>query len=211
MAHSAVIDYLLAMGHIVVKLTRNDIVYEQICSHPDIFMCKMGTTPSSDVVFANYNEIGKKYPNNITYNAVCLEKYFIHNLSYCSGRLLEYVKKAGLTTVNVRQGYTKCSCVAVSGNSLITADKGIADKLSSCSNIDVLMISPGHVALPGFDYGFLGGASGCVDNEVIFNGDLSSHPDYQKIVEFIYSHGKKVKYFPNLPLTDIGTIIQCPY
>jgi len=76
------------------------------------------------------------------------------------------------------------------------------------TDVEVLTVREGHVLLPGFDTGFIGGASGRVGDEIIFNGDLSAHPDFEKIRDFIQCRGLKVRYFPGLPLTDIGSIIE---
>jgi hypothetical protein len=69
----------------------------------------------------------------------------------------------------VKQGYTKCSLVVVDEKSVITSDMGLAAALQRFE-IDVLLISQGHVALPGLQYGFLGGASGRAGDEILFNG-----------------------------------------
>ncbi len=61
--------------------------------------------------------------------------------------------------------------------------------------------------LPGYDTGFIGGTSGRVGDEIIFNGDLSAHPDCQAIRQFIEERGLKVRYFSGYPLRDIGSII----
>ena len=75
------------------------------------------------------------------------------------------------------------------------------------AGIDVLTIRPGYVELPGYDTGFIGGTSGRVGNEVIFNGDLSAHPDFPEIRDFIADRGIGLKYFIGYPLRDIGSII----
>jgi hypothetical protein len=74
--------------------------------------------------------------------------------------------------------------------------------------MDVLMITPGHILLPGYDTGFIGGASGRIGDTVIFNGDLSAHPDSDRIIRFIEDRGLKVRWFPEWPLKDIGSIIS---
>ena len=61
--------------------------------------------------------------------------------------------------------------------------------------------------LPGYDTGFLGGTSGRVGDEIVFNGDLSAHPDFEAIKDFIRSRGLQIKYFESYPLRDIGSII----
>ena len=179
-------------------------VYDAVSTHPDIYMCRL---PNGKVIKANEGEIGESYPDNIAFNAVCLDRYFIHNLKYTNKRLIHEAEALGLIPVNVKQGYTKCSCVVVDGKSVITADDGIFAVLSKLPDVDVLKICPGFVKLVGMEYGFLGGASGKVGNTMFFHGDLSQHPDCNKIVDFIMERGIKIKDFP-FPLEDIGSIIE---
>jgi hypothetical protein len=147
-----------------------------------------------------------KYPGTIPYNAAVFGNYFMHNLSFTDTLLLEKARGKGLTLIDVAQGYTKCNTVVVDDNAIITSDPGIA-AAASMFGIDVLTISQGHVLLEGFDYGFLGGASGRIGDKIYFNGDLSAHPDCQQIITFIASRGLHAKFFPVYPLEDIGSII----
>lgn len=188
----------------VILVGCNSPVYEAVACHPDIYYCRL---PNGNIFSSKAGEIGEKYPENIGFNAVCLDKYFIHNLKYTNPRLKAQVSELGLIAVNVKQGYTKCSCVVVNGNSIITADEGIYKVLSDYSDINVLKISAGYVSLYGCEYGFLGGASGKVGDTLFFNGDLSKHPDCEDIVAFSESFGVKVKWF-DYPLEDIGSIIS---
>ena len=89
----------------------------------------------------------------------------------------------------------------------------------SAAGLDLLLVHPGFVLLPGFPTGFLGGTSGRISrpgqetDEIVFHGDLTAHPDFESIVSFIESRRLSVKFFPGFPLTDIGSIIQagpCP-
>ena len=73
--------------------------------------------------------------------------------------------------------------------------------------MNVLLVQPGHVVLNGYDTGFIGGTSGRAGNEVLFNGDLMTHPDFQAMKEFIEGRGLICKWFTGYPLTDIGSII----
>ena len=98
---------------------------------------------------------------NIRYNAVCTGKYFIHNLQYTDPDLLAAAEAkaaaehTSLTKIHVKQGYTRCSLLPVDDQSFITSDTGIAKTLADYDT-DVLLIRPGHILLPGFDYGFIG-------------------------------------------------------
>lgn len=195
-------EYLSGSNHIIVEIKSTDQVYESISSHPDIFMCKI-----NDEIIQSEYDLGYSYPDNVKYNGVQIGKYFIHHTGYTASKLISAVKAADLMTVHVSQGYTKCNIVAVDENSIITSDEGIRNKLVPLG-LDVLLISAGNVKLKGFSYGFLGGASGRVGDSIVFNGDLSAHPDFFKISDFILSRGLKLKYFEEYQLEDIGSIIE---
>lgn len=115
-------------------------------------------------------------------------------------------ENANCIPINVPQGYAKCSIVSVNENSVITYDDGIA-KACLKTGLDVLHISSGHILLPGYPTGFIGGCSGRIGNEIIFNGDLSLHPNFTAIRDFIESRELTCTWFDDCPLTDIGSII----
>lgn len=195
-------EYLSGNNHIIVEIKSTDQVYESISSHPDIFMCKI----NNQIIRAE-NDLGYSYPGNVKYNGVQVGKYFIHHTGYTASKLMAAVNTAGLTPVHVTQGYTKCNIVAVDETSIITSDDGIRNTLIPLG-LEVLLVSVGSVKLKGFSYGFLGGASGRVCDSIVFNGNLSAHPDYLKISDFILTRGLKLKYFKNYELEDIGSIIE---
>ena len=206
-AHKVLSDYLTLHGHSVVFVQDHPELGPAISSHPDLMMCKMGPLPSSPIVFANPVPKGG-YPENASFCAAVLGEYIIHRTDITSPQVLEASSKLGLTKIRVRQGYAKCGTVVVDECSVITSDEGIISALRPYSGIQVLKVRPGFVELPGYAYGFIGGASGRVDNEIVFNGDLTLHPDFRSIMSFIESRNLAVKYFSGLPLTDIGSIIQ---
>ena len=169
------------------------------------------------IVFQN-GSIGHEYPFDVPYNAVSTGTCFIHNLEYTSPSLLDRAREAGLEFIDVKQGYTKCACVVVSERAVITADRGIIRTISSYNEmltdegaeedrIDCLEIEEGHVSLPGLDHGFLGGTSGLVDGKLYFNGDLTEHPDFERIRAFISGHGVEAVWYEGYELTDIGSVI----
>ena len=133
--------------------------------------------------------------------------YLIHNTNHTDPVILSRANELGLEPIHVKQGYTKCNLVIIDENAAITSDMGLAVSPKKY-NIDLLLISEGHVNLTGFSYGFLGGASGRVGDEIISNGNLAVHPDFERIKEFIHQRGLQVTYFEEYPLEDIGSIIQ---
>ncbi|MCI9597339.1 MAG: hypothetical protein HFE75_08600 [Firmicutes bacterium] len=203
-ADSLLLEYLTEQGHQVRIIKATDVTYPPVSTHPDIYMCGLG--PSRPVFFGCLEKLGPAYPENIRYNAVCTGKYFIHNLKRSDPELLE--QAAAMEAIHVSQGYTKCNVVIVDENSIITSDMGI---YKACrGKLDALLVQPGHVKLRRFPYGFLGGASGRVGDAVVFNGDLSRHPDFAAISSFIKVRNLELVYFRQYPLEDIGSIIEDP-
>lgn len=180
-----------------------DTVADPIRNHPDLVYCRL----KDDAIFVgNDRLLTPKYPGDIIYNGFSTGKYFIHDLRHTDRLLLKAVQDLGLIPVNVKQGYACCSIVPVDEDSIITADRGIARAVED-AGITVLSVEPGQVELPGYDNGFLGGTSGRVGGEIVFNGDLSAHPDYRAIKDFIEERGLGLKYFDSYPLRDIGSVI----
>ncbi len=216
--HNAVKAYLKKRGHHIIEVPDIPVVYDAVSSHADIFACavkgKLIASPhiahildGASAPYVLSKSIGPKYPENIRYNGCDTGSYFIHNLRFTDAAVLDAVRAASLTEVNVRQGYTKCSVCSAALDALITADEGICRALGGTS-CDVLQIRPGHVMLPGVDCGFFGGATGLARGELIINGDLSLHPDCQAIERFLCAHGTRAVSFEGLPITDIGSIIE---
>lgn len=206
-ANKILIDYLKEKGCRIRSISSDNIVDKGISNHPDIFLCRMGYHKTDPIFFAQKEDLDYYYPGDVAFNAACTGKYFIHNTKHTNPQLLQEAKSMGMEIINVRQGYTKCSIVVVDETSIITYDKGIAAACSAYPELDVCLVRPGFVRLDGYDTGFIGGASGRIGNEIIFNGNLSAHPDFEKIVQFIESKGLFVKYFEQYELTDIGSIL----
>lgn len=270
-ANESLKTYLTNLGYSIETVNYDGSTYYPVCTHPDIFMCRLGLWESIDIFPGNHEKLRPEYPGNIIYNAVCTEKYFIHNLKYTDHELLAFAAEwkashSGFTTdftektckssadkllcVDVPQGYTRCCLLPVDDTSFITSDIGIANALIS-AGADVLVIEKGHIELTGFNYGFIGGCAGHImlpqlyhnyphtdinnpcdvhiiritatsdmcsidtsdspenapKKAIIFNGNLSAHPDYASIKSFITKRNTDIIYFENYPLTDIGSIL----
>ena len=196
-------NYLTDLGYELELIFPKADVDAPIACHPDIYMCHLGQS----VFCGDSEKLTHDYPGHAIYNGCSTGKYFIHNLKITDRELLNKVENLGLVPIHVSQGYAKCSCIVVDKDSIITADRGIA-KAASMAGLAVLVVEPGQIVLEGYPYGFIGGASGKIDNTIVFNGDLSSHSDYLSIKDFIERRGLNIKFFEDYPLTDIGSIIQ---
>lgn len=191
-------------------------VYPEISTHADILLCQLGLWEKAQIFHGDPEKLARNYPGNVRYNAVCTGKYFIHNLQYTDPDLLAAAEaKAAaehtrLTKIHVKQGYTRCSLLPVDDRSFITSDAGIAKTLADY-DIDVLLIRPGHILLPGFDYGFIGGTGGGLllagRRLLVINGNIETHPDHKKIATFLEDRDIDLYYPKNSPLMDIGSIL----
>lgn len=204
-ANQILINDLKIQGHWVKIIEKTGLTYDPVSSHPDIYMCGLG--PGNPVFFGRSEKIGRRYPENIRYNAACTGKFLIHNLKHTDPDLLNAARDQ--QQIHVSQGYTKCNTVVVDECSIITSDRGI---FNACKEkLDVLLIRSGYIKLQSFSYGFLGGASGRVGGTILFNGNLEQHPDFEAIKSFIEQRGLLLKYFKEYDLEDIGSIIEDPF
>lgn len=229
LAYEPLIEYLKHEDYELHFITGdNSPVYNAVKTHADIHMCRFGVWEKPEIFMGNPAKLTENYPGNIRYNAICTEKYFIHNLKYTDLELIQHAKQwhkaihsstDTLIFIDVPQGYTRCCCLPVDDSSFITSDMGIAKALVA-ANADVLLIEKEHILLPGFDYGFIGGCAGHlisvpgsastdagVNRIILFNGDLSMHPDHIRINAFLSERGITPIFFKEYPLTDIGSIL----
>ena len=213
---------LARFGHRTLRLPPYPCLPEPVASHPDMLLF---FAPNAIFCAKSYYEIakneleeiasvygtpirfieeeyGKEYPHDVLLNALPLGRHLFCNTKAVSKELLAL----DFTTCHVNQGYTKCSALPLGNRALITSDASIAESAQKCG-IDVLQICKGHISLKGYDYGFIGGSMGRVGDEILFNGDVSLHPDYEKIKEFIEKRGLKLRDFGG-KLRDIGSIIE---
>ena len=196
-------EYLSGKGHNLV-FARNSLSTPIGC-HPDIIYCHLG---GGKVFHGVPTRLGPDYPADCIYNACSTGKFFIHNLKVTDSELLAAADECGLVPIHTSQGYARCSALPVDENAIITYDRGMARSCREQGGPQVLLVRPGHVLLPGYDCGFIGGTGGRVGDEIIFNGDLSSHPDFEAIKDFISERGLGLVYFKDEPLTDIGSVIE---
>jgi hypothetical protein len=199
-------------------------IYGSILCHPDIYIFQLDANTCvcspmiAEEIIDSFHMAGIKivfgknvprggYPDTSCYNAVKIGKFFFHNLTCTDTVLLDALNKYTIKQIHVSQGYTRCSTVPVGDTGLITSDLGIA-RAAAKEGFDVLCISKGDILLPGEKYGFLGGASGIMpDGSIVFLGDITLHPDVEKIKVFLVKHRVEYQYLKGLPLFDAGTIM----
>ncbi len=146
------------------------------------------------------------YPYDIPYNALCAGGRLFCLAAHTDPEVLRVAQALGKKIVDVRQGYAKCSGIPVGSNGLITSDAGIA-RAARQEGLDVLSVSNEGVALDGYDTGFIGGAGVCFGDRILFTGDLSVHPDFERICAFCRRFGVGIEYIKGMKLYDYGSPI----
>jgi len=215
---------LLKMGYKLIKIHQSNSLEYPVGAHPDMFMTKIDeylfvsgtvhnlfTNFGSKIIICN-REVSEdhclRYPYDIEFNCVQVGNKLICNKKYTNRTVVEYAEKNDITVIDTKQGYAKCSTCVVGDNAVITEDDSIAENAAEYG-IDVLKISKGSVGLDGYNYGFIGGASGLIENKLLaFNGNLHSHPDFDKIFKFCFDRGVGIVSLSDDELYDIGSIIR---
>ena len=108
----------------------------------------------------------------------------------------------------MKQGYTKCSTCIVNNHAAITSDVSIAKALN-VEGVDVLLLPSGDILLPGLNYGFIGGATGLLcDNVLAFYGHLDHYLYGKEVLKFLNKHKVEPVFLRNGKLIDRGSIFR---
>lgn len=228
--HTVIVDFRISeneintlreLGYNILICPPYNVLYKAVCGHPDmlVHIIDMNTLivhKNMDKSFINkLQSLGKKiilsshslkssYPYDIALNAVNLPGLLVHRLKYTDPEIIHAAGNKKM--IDVKQGYTKCSVAIVSSNAIITSDTSIAESLSF-QNIDVLLVPPGDILLPGLDYGFIGGTCGLLENNILaFYGHLDYYKYGSKVYYFLEKHGVKPIFLREGKLIDRGSI-----
>ena len=182
----------------------------KIFCHPDINKSFLHKVEDKYEIIICESKLSNIYPNDIPYNIANIGNFAFHNLKYTDKTIRKYFEKEKIKQIDVKQGYSKCSTLIVDENSIITADKGIHNSALE-NKIDSLLISSGDIELPGYKYGFIGGASATTDTSVYLTGSIINHPDKKNIENFISYKNKNIIYLSIEKIIDLGTIFILDY
>lgn len=205
----------------ILKCPKCEILYDAVCGHPDMQIHVLDKTNvlvhkgmdknlinelvklGISITFSN-RELKGGYPDNIILNAVSLKNYFIHNLKYTDEIL--YNNRKDSIIINVKQGYTKCSTAVLSEKAIMTSDVSIAKRLVNY-HIDILLLPPGDIELPGVNYGFIGGCCGLIDeHHMAFFGDLDYYAYKNDVAQFLKKHKIAPLFLRKGRLIDRGSL-----
>jgi hypothetical protein len=225
-ANEEVIDFFINRNIEVIKVENILGARPETACHPDIFFhavsgrklvcapqvaemrseCDILRSRGFDIIFGK-TKIRADYSFEAAYNVARVGRFAFHNLKYTDSVLRAELEKESVSFIHVNQGYTKCSVSIVNEDSIITADSGIA-KAAAKAGIDALLIEPDQgIYLNGKHQGFIGGATGKLDNTWLLAGELSHLKDCKKIEKFINSKNVDVACISRGQAVDIGTIM----
>lgn len=217
---------LTLRGFRVIDMPKSRYLSEPVASHPDMLVMQLGDTivstadyiedcsyvftdirEASDVKIHATDEVCRaEYPYDAILNCLDFGNILFAKCDTASEYVQSLARSLGRKIVNTKQGYPACSVLAFGGKYAITADRGLAETMSS-EGIEVLVIDNGGISLPPYEYGFIGGASGICGKTVYFIGNLDTHPSCAKIRAFIEERGYSVVSLGGGTLTDLGKII----
>lgn len=142
----------------------------------------------------------EKYPEDSLYNLAANEDIAIHNFKIADENVLKNLKKQ---KINVKQGYSKCN-ICFAKDIIITSDYGIYKKIPQ--SVKKLLVESGDIELQGYDYGFIGGATGFF-KKLYFIGNLEKYKEKEKIKEFLKNNDIEYKSLCEGSLKDFGSLI----
>lgn len=149
-----------------------------------------------------------KYPRDVAFNCAVIGGALTGLSEHISPAIKRCAAEHMIPILNVAQGYTKCSTLIMGCGMrapVITADRGIYS-FANERGVPAYLIPPGGIMLPGYDTGFVGGASFFADGTLFFLGSPASHPAYDIISRAADSHGVRIASLSDVPLFDAGCI-----
>lgn len=231
-------EYIKNMGYVIIENEFNNLVYDEISSHPDIYYTNVdnhifiskdkakefGINPFVFKLNIGDSVVSSEYPKDVAYNLCIIGKNAIHNFKYTDPILKKYLEENDYNLIQVEQGYSKCSIVVIDSNSCITSDIKIATVLLE-NGIDVLYVDEPEIKLlkrmsntfkegrkMSFEYsdmkGFIGGSIFRLDDKIIVFGDVKKFINYIKIKKFVEKRGLELIGFEGLDVIDYGGIIE---
>jgi len=211
---------LLSQGLTVVMIPDSPFLPSPVSSHADMlcFNTKSGVLvmekntcnvlgihiDGAKIITDSFTQNGiNEYPFDIRFNAALFEDFLFCREKYISPAIVENVNAK---IVDVKQGYAGCSVCRVNSHSFITSDASLKKAGDRCG-LDVLLIRPGFIGIDTYNYGFIGGASGLFGKKLLFYGDITSHPDYCAIHDFLKKRDVEEIVLSNKPLFDYGGMV----
>lgn len=210
-------------GFETITVPPSKVLYAAVCGHPDMLLHILDKKniivhKDMNMSFINvlknldYNilfsctSLKETYPYDICLNGLNIGNIFLHNLKYTDKNLISMLKNKKL--LNVKQGYSKCSTALVSSSAAMTSDIKIYNTLVM-NGIKTLMLPPGHIELPGLNYGFIGGTCGLLEEgSLAFFGDLRNYLYGDIVLKFLIEQDVRPIFLSKGNLIDRGTLFR---
>jgi len=205
----------------VLEFMSEDITYEEVSGHPDIFIFqdknKLIIAPNSPqeliaflteqkvkFIFGN-KKIGKELNNTTQYNCSVTRTKIFHKRGFTDDVVL--LNNQNKKLIELPQAYTRCSLTILNNNSFITSDKGI-EKVLLKEDFNILLVNSSSINLPGYPYGFFGGTNGILNNTLYLIGSLKYIENGEEIKSRIVKNNIKLIELYEGPLYDGGGIFM---
>jgi hypothetical protein len=214
------------LGFSVLKLPTYEKLPAPLASHTDMLAFRLGDTllfpkdfldnhPEIEAFIHSGREdikilrsdiaISSTYPHDAAMNALVLgNRVFARKGSVCPD-IIRLAESLGFEVIFVNQGYPACTVLPL-GNAAVTADEGMRRAIAG-GGAEVYKINDGGIALPPYEYGFIGGACGVFEGVVYTLGDIDSHPDAAIIKAAIAREGLSLVSLSDEELRDLGGIL----
>ncbi|RXP60883.1 hypothetical protein EC396_04310 [Lutibacter sp. HS1-25] len=200
----------------IFEFSSEDITYNAISGHPDIFMFqdanKLIIAPNTTKELINFldkkavnytfgtNPVGKNIDNSVLYNCLSTKKYFFCKKGKPDISIQKWCSLKQL--VNIPQSYARCSMFTLD-DTIITSDNGIVKALKK-AEIAYFYFDPSEIRIIDHKNGFIGGTMGMIDNKVLFLGNILKHKDGKALDKYIATLKKETICLGNDYLYDGG-------
>ncbi len=147
------------------------------------------------------------YPYDVAYNCAIVGRKVFCKKDATDTVLLTAFEEKGYKIIDIKQGYAKCSVCPVDEVSAISADPSFISAAKK-EGIEVLRVNNAAIKLEGYENGFFGGCAFMLSEKTfVTKGDLSTHPDYEKVKEFLEKRKIEIKCIGEGSLSDFGSFI----
>ena len=218
---------LSVFGYYLIETQPDKRLSAPIASHPDMIMCyHKGTlisscdycdsypyifedihrfAPDVKMIFTD-DTVKAEYPHDARYNALFVGSYLFCKADSVSGAILDYAEKKDIKLIPTKQGYPACTTLPLSDKTALSADPGILKALSE-NGICAIKTENGGIALPPYEYGFIGGTAGICDGKLFFIGDYTLHASADTIASAARAENLSPVSLCSGELLDLGRII----
>lgn len=203
----------------VFEFSSENITYNSISDHPDVFMFQDGenlivapNSPKDLLQFLDNKKIqysigkkrvGESLEESSLYNCLGTTDYFFCKQGFPDNSIQNYCFEKKL--IELPQAYVRCSMFALDTTKMITSDLGIVKSLKN-NSIAYFYFNPSEISIVDHKYGFIGGTMGKLNDTIFFLGNLLKHKDGMALHNYITSNQREVICLGSDYLYDGGGI-----